>query len=76
MAQTSSVPVSKSIALPAPRLLEKTLGIRVFEQRLLKLFSEGRLFGTVHTCIRQEWTGVALAEHLIPEDVQSHGEAR
>ena len=44
------------------------MGIRLFEQRLLKLFSEGRLFGTVHTCIGQEWTGVALAECLEPGD--------
>jgi 2-oxoisovalerate dehydrogenase E1 component len=50
-------------------LLKKALGIRLFEQRLLQLFSEGRLFGTVHTCIGQEWTGVALAEHLRLEDV-------
>jgi 2-oxoisovalerate dehydrogenase E1 component len=55
-------------ALPEERLLEKALGIRLFEERLLKLFSEGRLFGTVHTCIGQEWTGVALAEHLRPGD--------
>ena len=55
--------------LPEPRLLRKALGIRLFEQRLLKLFSEGRLFGTVHTCIGQEWTGVAVAEHLRPADV-------
>jgi len=54
--------------LPEPRLLEKALGIRLFEERLLKLFSEGRLFGTVHTCIGQEWTGVALAEHLEKDD--------
>ncbi|MGB6688740.1 MAG: thiamine pyrophosphate-dependent enzyme [Terracidiphilus sp.] len=54
--------------LPDRRLLEKALGIRLFEQRLLKLFSEGRLFGTVHTCIGQEWTGVALAECLEPDD--------
>jgi len=55
--------------LPEPRLLRKALGIRLFEQRLLKLFSEGRLNGTVHTCIGQEWTGVAVAEHLRPSDV-------
>jgi 2-oxoisovalerate dehydrogenase E1 component len=53
---------------PEERLIRKALGIRLFEQRILKLFSEGRLFGTVHTCIGQEWTGVALAEHLHPED--------
>jgi 2-oxoisovalerate dehydrogenase E1 component len=69
MVQTFKDSVLKSVALPEPRLLEKALGIRLFEQTLLKLFSEGRLFGTVHTCIGQEWTGVALAEHLAPEDV-------
>jgi 2-oxoisovalerate dehydrogenase E1 component len=55
--------------LPEARLLEKALGIRLFEERLLSLFSEGRLFGTVHTCIGEEWTGVALAEHLKTEDL-------
>jgi 2-oxoisovalerate dehydrogenase E1 component len=55
--------------LPDSRLLEKALGIRLFEQRLLHLFGEGRLFGTVHTCIGQEWSGVALAESLEPGDV-------
>lgn len=57
------------LTLPEPRLIEKALGIRLFEQRLLKLFGEGRLFGTVHTCIGQEWSGVSLAEHLLPGDV-------
>ena len=67
MLQTTS-PSTGQRALPETRLLEKALGIRLFEERLLKLFSEGRLFGTVHTCIGQEWTGVALAEHLRPGD--------
>jgi 2-oxoisovalerate dehydrogenase E1 component len=43
--------------------------IRAFEERLLKLFSEGKLFGTVHTCIGQEFTGVAVARHLEPGDL-------
>jgi 2-oxoisovalerate dehydrogenase E1 component len=34
------------------------------EQRLLRMFSEGKLFGTVHSCIGQEWTGIAVAESL------------
>ena len=38
--------------------------IRAFEERLLRLFSEGKLFGTVHTCIGQEFTGIAVAKHL------------
>ena len=49
--------ILNSYELSSPRLLEKALGIRLFGQRLLKLFSEGRLFGTVHTCIGQEWSG-------------------
>src|SRR5579862_2921243 len=67
--ETSFVPSTMDLKLPASRLLRKALGIRMFEQRLLKLFSEGRLNGTVHTCIGQEWTGVAVAEHLRPADV-------
>lgn len=63
------MPSTMDLKLPASRLLRKALGIRMFEQRLLKLFSEGRLNGTVHTCIGQEWTGVAVAEHLRPADV-------
>jgi 2-oxoisovalerate dehydrogenase E1 component len=43
--------------------------IRNVEQRLLSLFAEGKLFGTVHTCIGQEWTGIAVAEALIEGDL-------
>ena len=44
--------------------LQQALTIRQVEQRLLGLFSEGKLFGTVHTCIGQEFTGPAIAAHL------------
>ncbi|HPD30780.1 MAG TPA: thiamine pyrophosphate-dependent enzyme [Phycisphaerae bacterium] len=47
-----------------PRLLAKALTIRRTEERLLKLFAEGRVSGTVHTCIGQEWVGVAVADTL------------
>jgi 2-oxoisovalerate dehydrogenase E1 component len=43
--------------------------IRAFEERLLTLFSEGKLFGTVHTCIGQEFTGVAVACNMTPGDL-------
>jgi len=46
------------------RLLAKALTIRQTEERLLQLFAEGKLSGTVHTCIGQEWVGVAVAETL------------
>ena len=47
----------------------KAVLIRGVEQRLLDLFAQGKLFGTVHTCIGQEWTGVAVAETLIDGDL-------
>ena len=50
-------------------LYTKAILIRSVEQRLLELFKEGRLFGTVHTCIGQEWTGVALADSLKDGDL-------
>jgi 2-oxoisovalerate dehydrogenase E1 component len=43
--------------------------IRSVEQKLLELFSQGKLFGTVHTCIGQEFSGVAVAEALQPGDL-------
>ena len=53
----------------AIHLQSKAILIRSVEQRLLELFKEGRLFGTVHTCIGQEWTGVAIAQALKNEDL-------
>ncbi|MEO5987886.1 MAG: thiamine pyrophosphate-dependent enzyme [Candidatus Eisenbacteria bacterium] len=45
-------------------LLRQALTIRATERRLLELFAQGRLFGTVHTCIGQEFTGPAVTAHL------------
>lgn len=50
-------------------LYAKTILIRRVEERLLALFAEGKLFGTVHTCIGQEWTGVAVAAALQEGDL-------
>lgn len=49
-------------------LYEKALLIRLTELTLLDLFKQGKLFGTVHTCIGQEFTGVAVAENLLVGD--------
>lgn len=49
--------------------IERAFLIRSFEQRILRLFSEGQIFGTVHTCIGQEFTGIAVAAHLQPGDL-------
>jgi 2-oxoisovalerate dehydrogenase E1 component len=50
-------------------LIKKAFLIRSFEEKLLALFSEGKVNGTVHTCIGQEWTGVAVANSLKEGDV-------
>jgi 2-oxoisovalerate dehydrogenase E1 component len=64
----SPEPVNTSVA-PLLAQNAKALLIRQVEQTLLDLFAKGELFGTVHTCIGQEWTGVAVAAHLRPGDV-------
>src|ERR1700704_4022897 len=49
---------------PISDQLATALLIRKTEERLLELYQEGKLFGTVHTCLGQEWTGVAVAQAL------------
>jgi 2-oxoisovalerate dehydrogenase E1 component len=68
-ADASAIPPA-AIGNQLPRLAdyETAFLIREVETRLLTLFSEGKLNGTVHTCIGQEWTGVAIARHLVPGD--------
>lgn len=51
-----------------PAELKTALTIRLVEQRLLRLFSEGKLFGTVHTCIGQEFVGLSVARCLTDAD--------
>lgn len=43
--------------------------IRKTEQKLLQLFAEGKLFGTVHTCIGQEFAAVAVGRAIEPHDI-------
>ena len=52
----------------AARIFERALLARLVEERLLQLFSEGKLSGTLHTCIGQELTGAILSEFLQPGD--------
>ena len=42
--------------------------IREFENLLLKLFSQGKLNGTVHTCIGQELTSIFAGKYATTED--------
>ncbi len=53
---------------PLHRLFAKAILIRSVEERMLQLFSDGEFQGTVHTCIGQEWTGIAVSEFLKQDD--------
>lgn len=53
----------------AASLFERMTFIRCFEERVLALFSEGKLSGTTHVCLGQEAIAVAVADHLDPEDI-------
>lgn len=45
-------------------LISKSLLIRRVEEKILSLFSEGKINGTVHTCIGQEFVGPCLEKNL------------
>jgi len=53
-------PASVGLSPLADRDLETLLLIRHFELALLDLFSQGKLNGTTHTCLGQEYIPVAL----------------
>ena len=48
---------------------EQSLEIRYFEEKLLKLFSEGKISGTTHTCIGQENNAVGVISALKKNDI-------
>lgn len=50
------------------RIIKKSFLIRSVEQKLLELFQEGKINGTVHTCIGQELIGACVAEFLNDND--------
>jgi 2-oxoisovalerate dehydrogenase E1 component len=56
------------MGFPSRRIFEKALLSRFTEEAFLELFSQGELFGTVHTCIGQELSGAIISEFLTPND--------
>lgn len=44
--------------------IKKAIKIREVESALLKLFNDGLLNGTVHTCVGQEFTGIFISKYL------------
>ena len=49
-------------------IIEKAILIRCVEQTFLDLFAQGKLNGTVHTCVGQEFSALAFAGRLEKED--------
>ncbi|MCQ2076879.1 MAG: thiamine pyrophosphate-dependent enzyme [Bacteroidaceae bacterium] len=49
--------------------IKKAIFIRQFETKLLQLFSEGRINGTVHTCVGEELNAVVLCKYLKEDDI-------
>ncbi len=50
------------------RIVKEALRIRKVEEKFLELFSQGKLNGTVHTCVGQEFSAVAFAGQLKKKD--------
>lgn len=50
------------------RIIRKALLTRLVEERLLELYHQGMLSGTIHTCIGQELSGAVVTECLEPGD--------
>lgn len=48
--------------------VDKAIFIRSFEEKLLNLFSEGKLNGTVHTAVGQEFTPIFISKYLNDTD--------
>jgi 2-oxoisovalerate dehydrogenase E1 component len=49
-------------------VIEEALRIRLVEQKFLELFAQGKMNGTVHTCVGQEFSAVAVAGQLTADD--------
>jgi 2-oxoisovalerate dehydrogenase E1 component len=50
------------------RIIREALRIRKVEEKFLDLFSQGKLNGTVHTCVGQEFSALAFAGQLKKKD--------
>src|ERR1700693_514917 len=77
----STTPLARRAAL-AGRLeqLERMIEIRVVEDRIQRLFSEGEVRGSTHLCSGQEAVSVGIARATRPDDIvcctyRGHGHA-
>lgn len=52
----------------AEHYIQEAIVIRLVEESFLNLFSKGLMNGTVHTCVGQEFSAIAVAGQLIEGD--------
>lgn len=64
MANQTMHKIQTTVADPMEQALARMELIRAVEERILNLFSEGKLFGTTHTCIGQEVCAVSVVGAL------------
>ena len=50
-------------------IIKDCINIRNFEKNLLKLYSEGKIKGTTHTCIGQEFIAVCISKLINNNDI-------
>ena len=60
--------LSSNIENIPEKCVREALLIRAVEQKFLELFASGQMNGTVHTCVGQEFSAVAIAGQLSDED--------
>lgn len=64
----ASYPLHNQINNLSEGVIEEAIRIRLVEQKFLELFSQGKMNGTVHTCVGQEFSAVAIAGQLTESD--------
>jgi len=64
----ASYPLHSQIENLSKGVFEEAIRIRLVEQKFLELFSQGKMNGTVHTCVGQEFSAVAVAGQLKEND--------
>jgi 2-oxoisovalerate dehydrogenase E1 component len=69
VAETSAVAMRRYLEDPRNQpIIKCALRISAVETALFDLFGQGKLHGTIHTCIGQEFSGAMLGSALRPDD--------
>ena len=61
-------PKGSGISAVPNEQFELAAKIRIVEEKFLSLFAEGKMSGTVHTCVGQEFSALGVAQSLTESD--------